>query len=197
MSQRIAYYRVSSSDQTIESQRQALGASFDEEFHDQGVSGSVPALNRPGFARLFEYVRKGDVLHVYSIDRLGRDALDVQATVRALLLKGVALEVHGLGSISKGAGELVLAVLAQIADMERLKIIERTSLGRARAKVLLDTTGKTQNGKIRMGRPEAANAEQVRQWRMEHSASINKTALQFGISTATVKRYCASNLKAI
>ena len=90
----IAYFRVSTADQSIEAQRTAMGGVFDHEFQDEGVSGGVPAAQRPGFASLLSFVRKGDTLHVYAVDRLGRDALDVQATVRALLDKGVAVEVH-------------------------------------------------------------------------------------------------------
>ncbi|WP_057202692.1 recombinase family protein [Acidovorax sp. Root217] len=191
MSQRISYYRVSTQDQTIESQRHALGGSFDAEYSDVGVSGTVPAMERPAFGELFSYIRKGDVLHVYAIDRLGRDAIDVQATVRALLAKGVALEVHGLGRIAAGVGELILAVLAQVADMERQRIVERTSAGRERAKELIASTGRTQNGKTSLGRPEAANPQDVREWRTSTHASIAQTATHFAISTATVKRYCA------
>lgn len=191
MSQRIAYYRVSTTSQTIESQRHALGGPFDIEFCDEGVSGLIPALQRKGFSELHNYARKGDVIHVYSIDRLGRDAIDVQTTVRALLAKGIFLEVHGLGRIGIGVGELILAVLAQISDMERNRINERTSAGRDRAKLLLAQTGMTQNGKTGMGRPAAANADKVRQWRLLNNASIARTAHEFNISQATVKRYCA------
>lgn len=191
MSQRIAYYRVSTSEQSIESQRQALGGNFDMEFKDEGVSGSVPAADRPGFKELLSYIRKSDVLHVYAVDRLGRDALDVQSTVRSLLNKGVAIEVHGLGRIAPGVGELILAVLAQVADMERKRIIERTSQGRVVARASLEATGMTHRGKTSLGRPKAANPEEVRTWRREHGASVTATAMNFGISTASVKRYCA------
>lgn len=191
MSQQIAYYRVSTSEQSIESQRQLLGGGFDQEFSDVGVSGSVPAADRPGFSELLTYIRKGDVLHVAAVDRLGRDALDVQATVRALINKGVAIEVLGLGRIGSGAGELILAVLAQVADMERKRIADRTAAGRETAKRLLVELGVTQNGKTSLGRPRVADAAAVRQWRTENSASISQTAANFGISTATTKRYCS------
>lgn len=69
---RIAYYRVSTNDQSIEAQRTAMGGSFDREFTDEGVSGGTVAAERPGFAALLSYIREGDTLHVYAIDRLGR-----------------------------------------------------------------------------------------------------------------------------
>jgi putative DNA-invertase from lambdoid prophage Rac len=189
---RIAYYRVSTGDQTIDAQRQALGGGFDKEFADDGVSGATPAASRPGFASLLSYAREGDTIYVYALDRLGRDALDVQATVRRLLDRGITLDVRGLGPLGRGVGELIVAVLAQIADMERQRIKERCDSGREAAKAALEATGRTHRGKASMGRPKAADAAAVAAWRRENSASIPATMAQFGISRATVARYCAA-----
>lgn len=186
----ISYYRVSTSDQSIESQRAAMGGSFDEEFDDVGVSGAILAAKRPGFAKLLAFIRKGDTLHVYAVDRLGRDALDVQSTVRFLLDKGVAVHVQGLGVMTKGAGELILAVLAQVADMERQRIAERTAAGRQVARDSISRTGLTHRGKKSLGRPVKADAGEVVRWRREGGASLAKTAAHWGLSLATVKRYC-------
>lgn len=189
---RIAYYRVSTGDQSIEAQRHALGSDFDKEFTDEGVSGGIMAADRPGFAKLLEQVRKGDTVCVYAVDRLGRDALDVQATVRRLIDAGVTVDIHGLGQIGRGVGEIILAVLAQVADMERHKIRERTEGGRATARAALQATGKTHRGKDSLGRPKAQDGAAVVAWRRTNKASIKQTARQFGISDATVKRYCAT-----
>lgn len=189
---RIAYYRVSTGDQSVESQRLALGGDFDQEFSDEGVSGGTLAAKRPGFADLLSKVRSGDTVHVYAVDRLGRDALDVQATVRLLIDKGVTVDVHGLGPIGRGVGELILAVLAQVADMERQRIKERTQAGRAAARAALEATGRTHRGKESLGRPMAQDAAAVVAWRRENAASIAQTARQFGLSPATVKRYSAA-----
>src|SRR6478735_3273589 len=143
MSHRIAYFRVSTTDQSIEAQRAAMGGTFDQEFTDEGVSGGVMAADRPGFARMLATVRRGDTVHVYAVDRLGRDAIDVQTTVRRLIDAGVALDVHGLGPIGRGVGELILAVLAQVAEMERRRIADRTAAGRQAAREHLQATGKT------------------------------------------------------
>lgn len=191
MSHRVAYYRVSTGDQSIDAQRHALGGSFDQEFSDVGVSGAVLAKDRPGFADLMSKIRSGDTLYIYAVDRLGRDALDVQATVRSMLEKGVIVDVHGLGPIGRGVGELILAVLAQVADMERARIKERTDAGRAAAREALAATGRTHRGKESLGRPRAAIAADVIAWRKARNASIATTALHFGISVATVKRYAA------
>lgn len=192
MSHRIAYYRVSTRDQSIEAQRSAMGGSFDQEFTDEGVSGGTMAADRPGFSRLLSMVRAGDSVHVYAVDRLGRDALDVQSTVRRLIDAGATVDVHGIGPIGRGAGEIVLAVLAQVAEMERRRIAERTDAGRVAARMALAETGKTHRGKDSLGRPKAADAATVRNWRKANSASITETARHFTLSPATVKRYCAA-----
>ena len=187
----LAYFRVSTSDQSIQAQRQALGRSFDREFIDEAISGAVPAGERPGFAALLSYARDGDVVCVTAVDRLGRDALDVQATVRHLVEKGVTVDVLGLGPIGRGVGELIVAVLAQVADMERQRIRERCDSGRAAAKASLAATGRTHRGKVSLGRPMASDAASIRDWRSANRASIAATAMQFGVSTSTVKRYCS------
>lgn len=189
---RIAYYRVSTGDQSVEAQRKALGGSFDREFEDVGVSGATRGEDRPAFARLLSYVREGDTLCVYHIDRIGRDALDVQAMVRRLLDMGVTIDVRGLGAIGRGVGELIVAVLAQIADMERHRITERCEAGREAAKASLAATGRTHRGKVSLGRPMAAKPAEVVAWRTANGASIRQTAEQFGLSKATVSRYCAA-----
>ena len=189
---RIAYLRTSSDSQSIVAQKHALGGDFAKVFIDEGVSGGVVAAQRKGFAEMLAYVREGDSLHVAAINRLGRDAIDVQQTVHSLREKGVSVEVQGLGVIAAGVGDLILAVLAQVAAMEKARINERTSNGREVAKRLLAETGKTQHGKTSMGRPAKANAAEVRAWRETNKASIAKTAEHFSLSLATVKRYCSA-----
>lgn len=189
---RIAYFRVSTGGQSIEGQREALAGPFDREFSDEGVSGATLAASRPGFSKLLSYIREGDTLCVYALDRLGRDALDVQATVRSLLAQGVTLEIRGLGPIGRGVGELIVAVLAQIADMERERIRERCDAGRLAARKAIRETGKTHRGKASLGRPRAADPSEVREWRSQTGATIRQTMERFSISKATVERYCAS-----
>lgn len=190
---RFAYFRVSTGDQSIDAQRVAMGGSFDREYSDEGISGATRAAQRPGFAKLLEQVRAGDSVHVYAVDRLGRDALDVQATVRDLIERGVTVDVHGLGPIGRGVGELILAVLAQVAEMERRRIAERTAAGRDAARKALAETGLTHRGKTGLGRPFAHDAAVVATWRRENRASIAVTAKHFRMSEATVKRYCAAH----
>jgi putative DNA-invertase from lambdoid prophage Rac len=123
------------------------------------------------------------------VDRLGRDAIDIQTTVRDLIDRGVHVEVFGLGVIGKGVGELILAVLSQIAQMERDRINQRTAAGRELAKERLKTTGKTHKGKTSMGRSKAHDATAVTLWRKANGASLSQTAAKFRLSARTVSRY--------
>lgn len=188
MNQRIAYYRVSTRGQSIESQRAALGGGFDKEFKDEGISGTTLAKDRTGLAELLAYAREGDEVHLYSLDRLGRDSIDVQTTARYLKEKGVVLHVRGLGAFVGDMGRMMLAMLAQLAELEREQIIERTQDGRKLAIETLKATGKTHRGKESMGRPFTHQPAEIVAWRTANRASIAQTAEHFGISIATVKR---------
>lgn len=102
MSQTILYARVSTADQTIEHQRtqaEAAGFVIDEVIADLGVSGiSVPLSDRPEGKRLADKLRRGDVLVVRWVDRLGRNYLDVTDTIRRLMQQGVIVRtvINGL-----------------------------------------------------------------------------------------------------
>lgn len=139
---------------------------------------------------MMNYVREGDVLHVYAVDRLGLDAIDVQFTIKALLARGVTVHVRGLGRIAAGVDELIIAVLSQIADMERQRINVRTASGRELAKASLAATGRTHRGATGLGRPVKADAVGVKAWKDDKKASISATAKHVGLLESTIKRYC-------
>lgn len=67
----------------MEAQRHSIDQvhKVDEWFSDEGISGTVRAVERPGFSDLFKYVRKGDTLIVGAVDWLGRDTIDILSTV--------------------------------------------------------------------------------------------------------------------
>ena len=93
--QTILYARVSTSDQTIDHQRQQAqqaGFIIDRVIEDDGVSGvNTCFADRLGGARLLDVVREGDVVVVRWVDRLGRNYHDVTDTIRALMRKGVVV----------------------------------------------------------------------------------------------------------
>jgi putative DNA-invertase from lambdoid prophage Rac len=94
MARIFAYCRVSTADQFTDNQVREIEASGftvdPKRAITDVVSGSVAARQRKGFARLLEKLEDGDVLVVTKLDRLGRNAMDVRATVEALAALGVS-----------------------------------------------------------------------------------------------------------
>lgn len=94
--QTVLYSRVSTTDQTIAHQeKQARDAGFapDRVIADEGVSGvSTRLADRPEGRRLFDVLRKGDVLVVRWVDRLGRNYADVTETIREFMRRGVVIK---------------------------------------------------------------------------------------------------------
>ena len=88
--QTVAYVRVSSAEQNLDRQLEAVGE-CDRVFQDK-ISGSSRA-KRTGLAELMTYVREGDLVKVASMDRLGRDTRDLYAIVDELTDKGCTVRV--------------------------------------------------------------------------------------------------------
>lgn len=180
-----AYGRVSTADQTTENQRQEIeraGIVIDYWFADEGVSGKVPAAQRPQFAQLQQQIRAGETLVVSKLDRLGRDAQDVGATIKALAARRIEVIVLQLGKLdlTSPAGKLMLTMLGAVAEMERDLLVERTQAGLARAK---------QQG-TELGRPAKTNDSQRLAIVTQHAkgASISELARTYDISRASIGR---------
>lgn len=178
-----AYGRVSTKDQTTENQRGEIergGYKVDFWFSDEGVSGKVSASQRPQFGRLLGQIRDSETLVVSKLDRLGRDAQDVGATIKALAARKIEVIVLQLGKLdlASPAGKLMLTMLAAVAEMERDLLVERTQSGLARAKA----EGKT------LGRPSKTTPEQRAEIiaKYEQGASVSELARQFKISRASI-----------
>lgn len=179
-----AYGRVSTPEQVLDNQRleieQAGYAIEPEHWFGDEVSGKVPALQRPQFVRMLERIRKGETLIVTKLDRLGRDALDVQSTVRLLAERRIEVIVLQLGKVdlTSSAGKLMLTMLAAVAEMERNLLVECTQAGLARAK----TAGK------QLGRPSSTTTQQRADIiaRYGQGASISSLAREYGVSRATI-----------
>lgn len=177
----VGYLRVSSDQQTNENQKQAIEQRFKVEkwYTDHAVSGLVKASDREGLSALLNFVREGDTVVVFAIDRLGRNTIDVLETVEALNEKGVSLISLREGfDLTSDHGKLLLTMLAGLAELERKNIKARQLAGINRAK----KAGK------KLGRKKEIIDQEVKKWREENSASISETAIKFGISQASVKR---------
>lgn len=133
------YIRVSSSKQNIARQTKCVE---NEIVFTDYVSGSIPFNERPKAKELLEEVYAGNVnlIVVSSIDRLGRSTLDVLSTINLLHTNGATVFVENLGLESLTNGnenptfKLIVAVLANIAEMERTTLRERQMQGIAIAK---------------------------------------------------------------
>lgn len=179
------YGRVSTKEQTTENQRReidAAGYAVDYWYADDGVSGKVSASQRPQFARMLSQIRDGETLVVTKLDRLGRDAQDVGATIKMLAARRIEVIVLQLGKLdlTSAAGKLMLQMLAAVAELERDLLVERTQSGLARAKA----EGKT------LGRPTRTTPEQRAAIAKRHKAgeSISALAREHGLSRASVMR---------
>lgn len=140
MPRTFAYVRVSTSGQTTENQIQEIeAAGFSIEprrIIAETVSGSVALGQREGFIRLMDKLEASDVLVVTKLDRLGRNAIDVAATVAKLEELGVRIHCLALGGVdlASPAGRMTMAVINAVAQFERDLLVERTQAGLARAK---------------------------------------------------------------
>ncbi len=190
MARTFAYCRVSTADQTTDNQMQEIvTAGFAVEPQravTETISGSVAALERPGFAKLLDRLESGDVLIVTKLDRLGRNAMDVRATVERLAAVGVRVHCLALGGVdlTSPAGKMTMGVIAAVAEFERDLLIERTQAGLTRAKA---------EGKA-LGRPSALSAAQLAEVRAKRAAgeTLGGLAKAYGVSRAAIQRYCAA-----
>lgn len=126
------YARVSTEDQTNDGQVDDLTAAGiqPENITSEKVRGGVRAAARPGLSALLDRLVRGDTLTVTKLDRLGRDALDTLGLIRDLRARGVGVRILALGADTTGpAGNLILGVLASVAEWERAIISERTKDG--------------------------------------------------------------------
>lgn len=186
MARTFAYCRVSTADQTTENQVQEIAAAgFTVEAKrvvEETVSGSVAAMERKGFVRLVDRMETGDVLIVTKLDRLGRNAMDVRATVEQLAAEGVRVHCLALGGVdlTSPAGKMTMGVIAAVAEFERDLLIERTQAGLSRAKA---------EGKA-LGRPSALSAAQVAEVQAKRAAgvSLGTLAKAYGVSRAAIQR---------
>ena len=186
MSRTFIYARCSTQDQTPENQvREIEAAGFSvapSRVITEIISGSTAAEQRPEFARLLDRLEEGDILVVTKLDRLGRNAMDIRATVERLENRGVHVHCQALGGmdLTSAAGKMTMGVIAAVAEFERDLLVERTHAGLARAKA---------EGK-KMGRPESlspAKVEEVRAQR-QRGASLNQLAKIFKVGKGTIVR---------
>ena len=175
------YARVSTSDQSLDGQTDALTAAGAERIFADTMSGTK--RERPELAQLLDQLRSGDVVTVTKYDRLARSLHDLLDIVKAIEERGA-----GFRSLAEDidtttpAGRLIFHVFASIAQFERERISERTKEGLQAAR--------SKRGRVG-GRPPALTADQkaeARRMHDEEGRSIAAIARLFKVSETTVRR---------
>jgi DNA invertase Pin-like site-specific DNA recombinase len=172
----VGYTRVSTQDQHLHSQIDALTAAGAEHIYSDKITGKMAA--RPGLTECMMFLRRGDTLLVYSTDRLGRSMTDVVTIVAELGERGVEFKslTEPFDTTTAG-GELFFHICAAFAQMNGRIISERTRAGLASAKA---------RGRLG-GRPTVMTPERVaiaRRMRSEKETwETIAGALQVGISS--------------
>jgi DNA invertase Pin-like site-specific DNA recombinase len=177
----IGYARVSTDDQVLDSQHDALAAAGCEQVYDDVASGARD--DRPGLEQAMKALRKGDVLVVYKLDRVGRSLPHLVELVAELERREVGFRVlTGQIDTTTAAGRLVFHIFAALAEFERELIRERTRAGLASARARGRRGGRPSKmtpSKLRMAMALMADPHSVAQ----------EVAAQLGVSTATLYRY--------
>lgn len=172
----VGYVRVSSADQNLDRQLEAVGE-VDQLFSEK-VSGKSRA-KRTELERMVQYVRKGDTVRVKSPDRLARSTRDLLDILEELRAKDVTVEFVDNPALNIGTpdGEFMLTVLAGIAQLERSLLLERQREGIAIAKA---------KGVYR--KAPSLTAEQVEQAKADVDRGVTKAriARDLGVSRQTL-----------
>ena len=180
---RIAYARVSTTDQSLNLQIDALKAhGYDKLFTDHGVSGV--SADRRGLNEAMSVLQEGDTFIVWRLDRLARSMRDLTDTVQSLNDRGIRfISLCEYIDVNSAFGELILHILGAVAHFERALLVERTRAGMTAAK---------ERG-VKFGRRPALNGEELRKaiFLINGGMSIPDTAKQIGIGKSTLYRYMA------
>jgi DNA invertase Pin-like site-specific DNA recombinase len=179
----IGYARVSTPDQSLDLQRDALLAAGCDPKHLYTDVASGAKADRPGLEAALGYLREGDTLVVWKLDRLGRSLTHLVETVHRLEVRGVgfkSLQEH-IDTTTPG-GKLIFHVFAALAEFERDLIGERTKAGLKAARA----RGRTG------GRKRALTDKQIalaRSMKVDPGNSIADICATLGISKRTLYRY--------
>lgn len=183
----LGYARVSTSHQSLDQQMDALtrvGVDANRVYTDK-LCGMSTREQRPGLAALLDYAREGDAIVVVGIDRLGRNAAEVMATIRELGERGIVLRSLREGiDTSNATGRMVAGVLASLAELE----LELGRERRAASREARRARGQS------IGRPKALDASKSALAQRMHASGepASTIATTLGVSRATVYRVLAT-----
>jgi len=176
----LGYARVSTKDQNIDGQQDALTSVGAERIFADTITGT--ARNRPELDQMMKELRDGDVVVVTKYDRLARSLKDLLEIVEQIQAKGAGFRSIGEDiDTTTPAGRLVFHVFASIAQFERERIVERTKEG---------LTAARRRGRVG-GRPPAlspAQKAEAKRMRDEERRPIPEIAALFKVSDKTIRR---------
>ncbi len=177
----IGYCRVSTDDQTLDLQRDALQAVGCERVFEDKAGGAK--ADRPGLKEALGHLRAGDTLVVWRLDRLGRSLKDLILRAEELHAQGVGLRsLQESIDTDSASGQLIFHIFGALAQFERTLIRERTQAGLTAARA----RGRKGGRKKRLDKKQRAHAVALYKSR-EHTA-LEVCALM-GISRATLYTY--------
>jgi DNA invertase Pin-like site-specific DNA recombinase len=183
---KLGYCRVSTGDQTLETQRDALKADGCERIYEEKASGKN-VEDRPELQAVLGFMREGDVLTVTKLDRLARSVRDLMDVHDRLKEKGCALRILNMNlDTATPTGKLMLGVLGSIAEFERDLILERQREGIDRVKRNAEISDKTGRYKY-AGPPIKHDAAKIREMRASGMGPA-AIAREIGCSQMTVFR---------
>src|SRR5215208_2191730 len=177
----VGYARVSTSEQTLNLQQDALTSAGCTKIYTDTASGAQ--TDRPGLLEAISYIRAGDTLVVWKLDRLGRSLKDLITRIKELNDRKIGFKslTEQIDTTTSG-GKLIFHIFGALAEFERDIIRERTNAGLEAARV---------RGKLG-GRPPALSQEKIKLAKKlyaDKSTSVAEICKMLGISRHTLQRY--------
>ena len=186
---KVGYARVSTKDQHLYMQEDALkSAGCEEIYHD--IASGVKSI-RPGLEKALSYLRAGDVLMVWKLDRLGRSIGHLIQTIKDLSEKSIGFKSiqENIDTTTSG-GKLIFHIFGALAEFERELIRERTNTGLQAARA---------RGRVG-GRPPLLNNKKVKKM-LEHYSdkklTVGDICKIYNISKPSFYNYLKKNKNAI
>lgn len=181
----IGYARVSTEDQHLHMQEDALKSAGCEEVFTDVASGTKS--QRPGLEKALSYLREGDTLVVWKLDRLGRSLQHLIQTIRSLVDKKIGFKSlqESIDTTTSG-GKLIFHIFSALAEFERDLIVERTEAGLKAARA---------RGRMG-GRPPMLNKKQIsklKQHYKDQNITVSEICKIFQISRPTFYNYLKTN----
>lgn len=186
----IGYARVSTQDQSLDLQLDALEQAGCQVVYSDRISGKTTRRERKGLSRALARAKRGDTLVIWKVDRLGRTVSELIQLLASLQRRGIHMRelTGGMGlDTTSPTGKLLFHVLAAVAELERSLAVERTKAGLEAAR---------RRGAV-LGRPKAMVAGRARKARklLSEGRSVHEIADTLGVHASTIYRWRKDQLQ--